>query len=256
MNRRNILRIAFVGLIISVLSSPALGESKQPLKTKNTESKPLKVAILAASGKAGLLITKECVNAGFEVTAIVRNAQKMQDLATKNKLDSIKIVQKDIFKLESSDLQGYDAIVDAFGEWRNLELYKTHIQHLSGILQNNAARLIVVGGAGSLYMDKSHTTRLMDSPDFPREYLPVAKATAEGLAYLRTQKSLNWVYVSPPADFIYEGARTKRYKIIGEEFEVNAKGESKGSYADFALGIVDIIKDSKINKMRVGIIGL
>lgn len=110
MNRRNIFKIAFVGLIISVLSSPTLGESKQPLKTKNTESKPLKVAILAASGKAGLLITKECVNAGFEVTAIVRNAQKMQDLATKNKLDSIKIVQKDIFKLESSDLQGYDAL--------------------------------------------------------------------------------------------------------------------------------------------------
>lgn len=252
MDRRSILKIGASGILLSYCNLFGL-DSKSIIESNNDN-----VAVLAASGKAGFLITKECVNAGFKVTAFVRNAKKMQDLIAKNKLDSSKITikQKDIFALDTNDLQGFSNIVDAFGEWKDLSLYKKHIEHLSKILDSTPSRLIVVGGAGSLYMDKSHTTRLMDTKDFPKEYLGVARATAESLDFLRTKQNLNWVYVSPPAEFNFNGDKTKKYKIIGEEFETNAKGKSSGSYADYALAIIDIIKDSSINKKRVGVIGL
>lgn len=210
----------------------------------------MKIAVLAASGKAGRLIVSEALNKGLEVTAFVRDSKKA------NCDTSVCVVQKDIFKLESSDLQGFDVIIDAFGEWQNLILHKTHIEHLLTILAGNKAKFLVVGGAGSLYMDKSHTVMLMDTKDFPKEYLPLAKATAEGLSVLRNAKELNWVYVSPAAVFIPDSLKSVKYKIIGEEFEVNSKGESQISYVDYASAMIEIALDSKYSKQRVGVIGL
>ena len=147
----------------------------------------MKIAVLCANGKAGKLIVGEAINKGLEVSAFVRDSSKAR---FDNK---VCVVQKDIFTLESSDLQGFDVIVDAFGEWQNLSLHKAHIEHLVQILAGNSAKFLVVGGAGSLYMDKEHTVMFMDTPDFPQEYIPVAKATAEVLEVLRPNNKINWV---------------------------------------------------------------
>ncbi len=243
-NRRDFLKISAMGVGLAVLSSSAFG--------KNIAKDKLNIAVLAATGKAGRLITLEALNRGHFVSAFVRNESKASDLAKAG----AKVVQKDIFKLQSSDLSGFDIIIDAFGEWKDLSLYKKHGEHLLKILQGNKARFLVVGGAGSLYMDKSHTTRLMDTPSFPDAYKGVSNAHGELLELLRGQKGINWVYVSPPAEFIADGAKTGKYKIIGEEFETNAKGESKGSYADYASAMIDIAKNPKLNQVRVGVIGL
>ncbi|OCR17827.1 NADH-flavin reductase [Helicobacter pullorum] len=210
----------------------------------------MKIAVLCASGKAGKLIVEEAINKGLEVSAFVRDSNKAR-------FDSkVCVVQKDIFTLESSDLQGFDVIIDAFGEWQNLSLHKAHMEHLVQILSGNRAKFLAVGGAGSLYMDTSHTTMLMDTPDFPQEYLPVARATAEAFDVIKASKGINWVYVSPPAVFIPDAPKSGKYKIIGEEFELNSKGESKISYADYAIAMIEIALDSTYSKQRVGVIGL
>lgn len=67
----------------------------------------MKIAVLCANGKAGKLIVEEAINKGLEVSAFVRDS-------TKARFDSkVCVVQKDIFTLESSDLQGFDVIIDA-----------------------------------------------------------------------------------------------------------------------------------------------
>lgn len=210
----------------------------------------MKVAVLAASGRAGLAVTNEALSRGYSVSAFVRNAKKMEQKA------NLTIIQKDIFALESSDLEGFDIIVDAFGEWSDLSLHKKHGEHLIKILQNNKARFLVVGGAGSLFMDKSHTTRLMDTKDFPPSYKGVAQATADVLELLRAEKNIDWVYFSPAAEFVADGVKTGKYKIIGEEFELNSKGQSEISYADYASALLDIAEDKKISKVRVSAIEL
>lgn len=244
--RRDFLKTSALGLGVMALGSSAFG------KNLAKKGEKMNIAVLAASGRAGRLITLEALNRGHSITAFVRDSGKAKDLASKG----TKVVQKDIFALDSSDLAGFDAVIDAFGVVKEPELYDKHIKHLAKILAGNKARLLVVGGAGSLYMDKAHKVQLMDSKDFPKEYLPVAKAHGGVLAFLREQKGINWVYVSPPAEFIADAPKSGKYKIIGEEFEVNAKGESKGSYADYASAMIDIAEDSKRNKARVGVIGL
>ena len=220
-------------------------------KTAFAENKNIQnVAVLAATGKAGRLIMDEALSRGLKVTAFVRNSKKLE------KRENLNIVEKDIFKLTADDLKNFDAIFDAFGEWKNLELHKKHAEHLVAILQNNPAKIYIVGGAGSLYTDKTHTKRLMDSPDFPSAHLPLVAAVAEGLDVFRASQNVNWVYVSPPKEFIFEGEKTGKYKIIGEEFETNDKGQSVASYKDYAAAMVDLAVQNKLNRVRVGVIGL
>ncbi len=235
-------------LALSLFSGSCSAKGSTTHKEQNMQN--LKVAVLAASGKAGSLIVEEAVGRGLKVSAFVRDSKKGKFAK------EVEVVQKDIFKLESKDLQGFDVIIDAFGEWQNLSLHKKHIEHLAQILKGSQAKLLIVGGAGSLYMDTSHTTRLYDTKEFPSEYLPLAKAQGEVLDFLRGVGDIHWVFVSPPAIFVYDAPKTGKYKIIGEVFEVNDKGESKGSYADYASALLDIALDSKYDRQRVGVIGL
>lgn len=246
--RRDFLKASALGLGVMALGTSAFNSAFGKAMPKGK----LNIAVLAATGKAGRAITLEALNRGHSITAFVRNADKAKDLASKG----VKIVQKDIFALDGKDLGGFDVVIDAFGEWKDLSLYKKHGAHLVKILAGNKARLLVVGGAGSLYMDKAHKVMLVDTPDFPQAHKGVANAHNEWLGLLRSSKGINWVYVSPPAEFVPDATKTGKYKIIGEEFEVNAKGESKGSYADYASAMLDIAEDSKVNKVRVGVIGL
>lgn len=202
-----------------------------------------KVAVLAANGKSGSLITKEALKQGYDVTAFVRKGVNAD----------AKTIIKDIFELESADLYGFDYIIDAFAQWQDLELHLKHIKHLAKILSNSKAKLIVVGGAGSLYMDKEHKVRLMDSADFPKEYLGVARATAEVLDFLREQRDFKWLYISPAAVFNYEG-ELKEYEMIGEEFKANSKGESKISYKTYAKALIDNAFKDELTFKRISFI--
>lgn len=116
-------------------------------------------------------------------------------------LPQAKIAQKDLFELDFKDLIDFDIIIDAFGEWEKLSLHKKHIECLSKILQGSKAKLFVIWGIGSLYMDENHTTRLMDIPDFPKEYLDIAKQVQKYWKFLRNEKGFKWVYVSTSAIF-------------------------------------------------------
>lgn len=108
----------------------------------------MKIAVVAANGKAARKIISEAVNRGMEVTAFGRRD---------NNTEAQHYVKKDIFDLTKEDLAGFDAVVDAFGAWteETLPMHSTSLAHLSDILSGSDTRLLVVGGAGSLYTDAS-----------------------------------------------------------------------------------------------------
>lgn len=202
----------------------------------------MKIAVIGANGKEGKLIVKESLDKGLDVTGIIRS---------ENKSLANKIINKDVFNLTSDDLKEFDVIVDAFGAWTpdTLEQYTTHLQHLSNIINKNKSRLVVVGGAGSLYINKEHTKQLKEEPYFPEIYKPVANSASMALDYLRTRDDIKWTYISPASEFIADGERTGKYILAGEEFKVNEKGESKISYADYAIALVDeLINGNHINE--------
>ena len=208
----------------------------------------MKIAVVAATGKAGRKIVAEAAARGFEVTAFVRRAAEVDGAA--------KVIVKDILALEKSDLENFDAVVDAFGAWtpETLSLHTTTSQHLCDLLSGTNVRLLIVGGAGSLYVDKEHTIQVFNTPDFPADYFPTAQAQANELDALRKRDDVKWTFVSPAADFQADGARTGKYILAGEEFTLNAAGESVISYADYALAIVDEISGGEHIRQRISVL--
>ncbi len=205
------------------------------------------IGVVAANGKAGKLIVKEAVDRGFDVTAVVRG---------ENKTNAQHAIIKDLFDLTADDLKGFDAVVDAFGAWTpdTLSQHSTSLKHLADILSGTDTRLIVVGGAGSLYVDPEHKTQLVDTPDFPDAFKPLAKAQGNALAELRERKDVRWTFVSPAADFQADGERSGKYILAGEELKLNDRGESIISYADYAIAIVDEIAEGNHIGQRISVV--
>ena len=208
----------------------------------------MKIAIIAANGRAGQLLTKEALDRGHDVTAIIRKGVAADSRA--------KTFVKDLFDLTYQDLADFDVIIDAFGVFTpdTLDQYQTSLAHLADILADRSNRLLIVGGAGSLYLDKSHTTRLVDSPDFPEEYKPLALAMGRALDMLKKRNDVNWTFLSPAAVFIADGARTGKYQEGGEEFIVDASGKSEISYADYAIAMIDEAEKGNHIKQRYSVI--
>ena len=160
-----------------------------------------KIAVVAANGKAGRLVVKEAVERGMDATAFVRS---------ENTTATQKTVVKDIMDLTAQDLAGFDAVVDAFGAWtpETLGQHSTTLEHLCDVLSGSQTRLLVVGGAGSLYVNPEHTATVSEGPDFPEMFKPLASAMAAALSDLRKRDDVNWTYISPAGDFQADGERT------------------------------------------------
>lgn len=204
----------------------------------------MKIAVIGANGKEGSLIAKEAENRGLEVTSIVRSAEKSV---------TDKYLVRDVYDITSEDLAGFDAVVDALGFFGEMvKEYVPSTQHLINILKNSTVRLLVVGGAGSLYMNPEHTEQLFQGADFPAAVKPLSEQMGKALDLLK-KSDLNWTYISPAADFDHNGARTGKYVVAGEEFTTDENDQSKISYADYAIAMVDEIENAKHKNERISV---
>lgn len=208
----------------------------------------MKIAIIGATGKAGKLIMEEALKRGLDVTAIVRNKSKLSN-------SSVKVIEKDLFDLKKDDLKDFDTVVSAFGAWEEKELPKHAevMNHLCDILADTNIRLMIVGGAASLFVN--HSMMLIDSPDFPKDWINLAKNSNKAFEILKATKNVLWTYISPSADFQADGKKTGEYRI-GDKDELcfNSKGESMISYADYAIGFVDEIENKKFLNKRITLV--
>lgn len=207
----------------------------------------MKIAVICANGKAGKLIVKEAVSRGLDVTAVVRG---------ENATEAKEVLKKDLFDLTADDLKEFDVVIDAFGAWteETLPLHSTSLKHLCDILSGTDTRLLIVGGAGSLYVNPEHTVCVADGPDFPDAFKPLASAMAKALSELRERKDVKWTYISPAGDFQAEGERIGKYILGGEELTLNSKGESIISYADYAIAMVDEAVNGNHIQKRISVV--
>ena len=208
----------------------------------------MKIAVVTANGRVAQKVVKEAQERGFEVTAFARGEE--------NKSSAAKFVKKDIMDLSKEDLLGFDAVVDGFGAWKD-EDQPMHIktsQHLCDILSGSDTRLLIVGGAGSLYVNAEHTAQVKDDPNFPAMFLPLANAQGQELEELRKRDDVKWTFISPAGDFQADGERTGKYILAGEELTLNSKGESIISYADYAIAMVDEIEKGNHIKKRISVV--
>ena len=207
----------------------------------------MNVAVVCANGRTGQLVVKEAVDRGMEVTAIARG---------ENKSVAPRFISKDVFDLTADDLSGFDAVVDAFGAWtpETIPGIPAAMKHLADLVAGTDTRLLVVGGAGSLFVNSEHTATLDMGSDFPEDWKPLSAAHGEGLADLRARTDVKWTYVSPAADFQADGPRTGSYILGGEELTLSEDGVSEVSYADYAIAMVDEIEAGEHVCERISVV--
>ena len=206
----------------------------------------MNILVIGANGRVSSLVVKEALSRGLQVTGLVR----------KNNLQIENYIEKDALDLTSEDLKNFDVVVDAVGGWNKQTIpnITNAMIHLANIMQNLNTRLIVVGGAGSLFVNKERTITVDMGKDFPDSWKPLSSAHGKGLEYLRKTNNLNWTYISPACNFVSDGIKTNNYTLGGEELILNANGESEISYADYALALVDEIINNKHNKERISVV--
>lgn len=207
----------------------------------------MKIAVICANGKEGKLIVKETIAKGADVTAVV---------CSENQSAATSVIKKDLFDLTAADLNGFDVVIDAFGAWtpETLPQHSTSLKHLCDLASKKETRLLVVGGAGSLYVNPEHTIQVMDGADFPEMFKPLASNMGKALDELRARTDVKWTYISPARDFQTDGIRTGKYILSGEELTLNAKGESVISYADYAVAMVDEALNGNHIRQRISVV--
>jgi uncharacterized protein len=204
----------------------------------------MRVVLYGATGKAGSVILKELVDRGHSVTAAARTPEKVQ------KLKNVSAVQGDLSDPAkiAGIVKGADAVVSAYGPPpdKTTEIIAATDCLVRGIEQAGGPRLVVVGGAGSLFVAPGVTVR--GSGHLPKELIPIVDAHIQVLRNLK-QSSINWTYFSP-AGFFEPGERTGKFRLGKDDLITDAEGNSRISFEDYAIALVDELENPQHQRER------
>lgn len=209
-----------------------------------------KVVLIGASGFIGSAILNEVLNRGIKVTAVVRNPENI-----KISNPDLTIVKADVSSAGkvAEIAKGADAVISAYNPgWTNPNIYeetlKTYPAILEGVKKAGVKRLLIVGGAGTLFVAPG--LRVVDSGAIPTEIIGGVKSLGEFyLNTLMNEKDIDWVFFSP-AGSIEPGERTGNYHLGKDDLILNDKGESKISVQDYAKAMVDEFETPVHHKER------
>jgi len=197
----------------------------------------LKVVLYGATGKAGSVILKELVDRGHVVIAAARTPEKVR------KVKNVTAVQDDLSDpaKTASIVKAADAVVSAYGPPPDdtSQIIGVMDRLVKAIEETDGPRLIVVGGAGSLFVAPGVTLRA--SGHLPKEWIPIVDAHIEVLKNLK-KSSIDWTYFSP-AGFFEPGERTGKFRLGKDDLITDARGNSRISFEDYAIALVDELEN-------------
>ncbi|MFI8579380.1 NAD(P)-dependent oxidoreductase [Ectopseudomonas khazarica] len=197
----------------------------------------MKIALIGATGYVGAPLLQEALQRGHQVTALVRHPEK---LAAHPRLNAVQANVQDTAKL-AEQLRGHDVVISAFNPgWGVADIREQFISGSRSIIaaskQAGTQRLLVVGGAGSLYVAPG--LQLIDTADFPAEYKEGAEGARQVLNLLRDEQALEWTFLSPAA-LLVPGPRTGKFRLGNDELLMNGDEPGSVSVADLAVALID-----------------
>jgi len=212
----------------------------------------MKIAVMGATGFVGSALVPELLQRGHAVTALARDPSRLEAQPGLT-LRALDVADVDAV---AAAVRGADAVVSAFNPgWDDPELYARFVQGsqaiVDGVAQAGVARLLVVGGAGSLFVAPG--VQLVDTPGFaahvPPNVVPGARAARDALTALRANTTLDWTFLSPPA-LLAPGDRSGRYRVGGEDLLMAGEQPAGISVADLAVAIADEIETPRHRRAR------
>lgn len=202
----------------------------------------MKVVVYGATGRSGSQIVKELLSRGHEVAAVARNTDKapagviakQDDLSDVNRIAEI--------------IAGSDAVVSAYMPPADDtdQLVAVTEREIAAVKKAGDMRLVVVGGAASLEVAPGVT--LLASGHLLKEWVAIATAHDKALKVLRAS-DINWTYFSPAAFFV-RGERTGTFRLGTDQLITDDKGDSRISFEDYAVALVDELERPKHERMR------
>lgn len=206
----------------------------------------MKIAIIGASGTIGQRIRDEALARGHDVAALVRDTARVP-----GDIPHLLAVRADVFDVQSiaAAAFGSDVIISAYAPPQDdpEQLERAATALLEAARRLAPARLIIVGGAGSL--EVAPGVQLVDTPEFPAAWKGIANAHRTALDVYRANDDVDWTYISPAA-FIQPGERTGSYRTGTDQLVTNAAGESRISAEDFAIAVLDEIETPRFRRKR------
>ena len=198
----------------------------------------MKIAIIGVTGRVGSRIAAEALHRGHQVTGVVHSSRAANAPA------GVSIVQGDANQPDTLAplLRGHDAVVSAvrFHDLKAAPL-------LQALKLAKVKRLLVVGGAASL--ETAAGKILLDSSDFPDAYKSEAVPGKQFLDDLRSEKEVDWTFLSPSAQF-EPGERTGKFRVGADQLLADTEGKSHISMEDYAIAMVDEIEHPRHIRQR------
>ena len=208
----------------------------------------MKIALIGATGFVGSAILQEALQRGHEVTAIVRNPDKLTSHVNLHPKQGDVYNEGEVVRL----VAGHDVVISAFNPgWTNPDIYNEQVKGarsiINGVKEAGVKRLLFVGGAGSLEVKPG--VQSVDLPGFPPEYKLGALATREALNMLRRETNLEWSFLSPSAD-LFPGQRTGKFRLGTDQLLADTQGKSRISVEDYATAMIDEVEKPKHIRRR------
>ncbi|MGW4895423.1 NAD(P)-dependent oxidoreductase [Kitasatospora sp. NPDC004240] len=197
----------------------------------------MRITVFGATGNVGRRVVAEALSRGHEVTAVVRDPSRPHGLPEDAAVavGDARTVE-DVARLAA----GRDVVITATrpapGSEHELAVATEGL--LTG-LAGTGVRLLLVGGAGSLRLPgRDDGATVVDDPEFPADWRPIADACDEQFALARASAGVDWAYLSPSA-LLEPGERTGRFRLGRDELLVDADGRSAISMEDLAVALLD-----------------
>lgn len=205
------------------------------------------VAIIGASGNIGSVIRDEALARGHQVTAIVRNPEKIEIKNPLLKVVKGNVLTDNVYQL----LKGHDAVISSYNPgFSNPNNYNETIEAYRAIIEDvkkTGARLLVVGGAGSL--EVSPGVQVIDTMNVSETVKNAILGLREVLYILRKEKDLDWTFFSPAAQ-IEPGERTGQFQLGKDQLLKDKNGDSRISRQDYAVAMLDELENPKHSRER------
>jgi putative NADH-flavin reductase len=209
-----------------------------------------KTVLIGASGFVGSAILNEALNRDIRITAVVRNPENMK--VSNANLEIVQADASDSGKV-ADICKGAAAVISAYNPgWTNPGIYeetlRVYPRILAGVKAAGVRRLLVVGGAGTLFVAPG--LRVVDSGVIPAAIMGGVKSLGEFyLNTLMNEKEIDWVFFSP-AGSLEPGKRTGVYRLGKDDLIMNDQGESKISVQDYAKAMIDELEILRHHRER------
>ena len=207
------------------------------------------VLLIGATGFVGSAILNELLSRGHKVTAVVRDPAKLEG-------KEVTAVKEDVANVDAiAELaKGKDAVISAYNPgWANPDIATLITENYPKILnaakQSGVGRLLIVGGAGTLFCDPG--LRVVDSGAIPEAIMGGVRPLGDFyLNTLMNENDIDWVFFSPAGAFDENGERTSKFRLGKDDLIVDANGNSHISVQDYAVAMVDELEQENHHKER------